>query len=418
MVIPQLPVVAPTAPILQMPNQDPNMMPQLLGVVGQALSAWGSQGKDKKSSGTSYDKDADLRATIEKAEAMNGYVNSVTSGAQGVPPMTCVICGTATAQNPKYERCNNRNGYFEDYLNAPKSPGVRLLKSHTPAEATMTCIAETQRSFSTNRYHYCTQGGGGYGQNVARPCASENMVKTVASAYELTAGCLAGYIDPGADSNPEAKASIGRAMFQLMNHESGWNLNAVSGTSAGGMGQLTQSAIQHINREEFGKIQARIQGSSDKSCKQLAQTNYQPMQGGLSNACERVSMANGNPQLNMMYTMAHMKLVRDQVEGHIERMGLAPGVRTQLIDQMMVWGHNVGSGGMGQILAAGLRRHGADLRSENVGGFLQKLRQDTYQWHQVKGGRAPGEPTNFLSATQYRLGQLEKRLNGKCGILK
>lgn len=411
--------VAPTTPMMMPPqaSQDPNLLPMALQMAGAMLKGDMFGGKNSKP-GKGYDRNTDLRSTIERADGLNAYVNNVTAGVQGVPPVTCTSCLTGTKTDPRFETCNSKNSYFEDMIAGNSLPGQQLLKDHAPASSTMTCIAERMRLSNTGRYQYCSQGSGRYGQKVSKPCASERMVRSVASAYELTSECLAGYIDPKAEADPEAKASIRRAMFQLINHESSWVQNAVSHTEAGGFGQLTQSAIQHINRDEFGKIQGRIKSSSNPACQQLAKMNYKPMQGNLGNSCERIALQNGNPQLNMFYTMAHMRLVREQIEGQIDRLGLAANVRTQVIDQVTVWGHNVGSGGTGEILRLALSRNGNLLKSGQVGQFLQAMQSDTSNWHAKKGGRNPTEPTRFLAATQNDLATIEKRVNGKCGVVK
>lgn len=401
-------VMPPPAPN----TQDPNLLPMMLQVAGALI-----KGMPSDSTGKNHDTNAELRATAERAGALNARVNQVTSGVQGVPPATCTSCLTSTTQDPRFERCSNQNGYFEDVLAGGNLPAMQALKDATPSNATVTCMAERMRT-SGGRFNYCSQGSGGYGQRVNRPCASERMVRAVASAFELTSECLAGYVDPGTENNAEAKASLRRALFQLINHESGFVPNSVSSTEAGGMGQLTQGAIQHINREEFGTIQARIKSSSNPACQQLAKSEYRPMQGSTANGCERLALQNGNPQLNLMYSMAHMKLIYDQVAGQLDRAGVSGAARTTLLHQLLVWGHNVGSGGMGEILRISLSRHGASLRAGNVGAFLQAMQQDTASWHRAKGQRDPAEPTRFLAKTQNDLASLERRVNGSCGVIK
>lgn len=415
-----VPVSAAPAAVLPPPNtEDPNLLPMMLQMAGALL-----KGMPSESTGKNHDADAEMRATAQRADALNSYVGGVTSGApvqgiavQGVPPATCTSCLQGTTQDPRFERCSNGNGYLEDVLAGGNLNGLQALQDTSPSNSTVTCVAERMRT-AGGRFNYCSRGHGGYGQRVGRPCASERMVRAVASAFELTSECLAGYVDPATEQNPEAKASLRRALFQLINHESGFVPNSVSSTEAGGMGQLTRGAIQHINREEFGKIQARIRSGANPACRQLAKTEYRPMEGSTANGCERLALQNGNPQLNLMYSMAHMRLIYDQVAGQLERAGIPENTRTPLLHQLLVWGHNVGSGGMGEILRLSLARHGGLLRAGQIGPFLQAMQQDTAQWHRAKGERDPGEPTRFLAKTQNDLASLERRVNGSCGVIK
>lgn len=411
-------VVAPApaaAPVAVMPptnSQDPNLLPMMLQVAGALI-----KGMPTGETGKNYSADADLRSTVEKANAMNRYVADVGAGVQGVPPTTCTSCLHSTTQDPRFETCRNGNSYFEDVLAGANIPALALVRENQPSASTVTCVAESMRA-SSGAFNFCSRGHGGYGSRVPRPCVSEKMARTVASAFELTSECLAGYVDPQAERDPEVKASLRRAMFQLINHESGFVTNSVSPTQAGGMGQLVQSAIQHINRDEFGKIQSRIRSSSNPACRQLAKADYRPMQGNLANACERVALQNGNPQLNMMYTMAHMRLIYDQVAGQLDRAGVPANQRAPLLHQLLVWGHNVGSGGLGEILRISLARNGQLLRAGNTSEFLQRMQQDTSRWHAAKGQRDPREPTRFLARTQNDLASIEKRVNGSCGVIK
>lgn len=406
--------VAPVAYVPQPAPQQNNMMPMIASMAGQALQMMGGggSGSSKQSGNGQMIRGRGDAGTNSYASDNGGAFSGPTEGAT---PPSCVSCSKPTSQDPRFQSCSNSNGYYEDILERASDPGLALLKSHTPAQSTMTCIARGMQTVST-QYRYCADATSRYGQKVDRPCASERMVRAVSSAYELTSECLAAYIDPRAESSAEAKASIRRAAFQLMNHESSWSLNAVSQTGAGGMGQMVQGAIQDVNRNEWSAIMNQVRGSSNPSCQTLAKMSYIPMSGSLSASCERISPKNGNPQLNMMYTFGHMKLVRERVEGMIDALNLPSSVRTQLIDQITVWGHNVGSGGIAEALRISLRRHGQTLQSGNVQGFLKEMQGDVYQWHVAKTSRDPREPTRFLAKTQQDLARVEAGAGGNCGV--
>lgn len=422
----------PAVPGFVMPptSQDPNMLPTVLQMAGQILpKLFGGADDDTSadeddddgdltgndSTGTTYDQDSDMRSLIETTGKIQGRVDDM-----GGPPShsaPCVLCSTETSQNPLFETCTQRNGYFEDLLEAANNPRLALLKEHTPKDSTVSCIAQTMRNVSTPRYHECPSGVGRYGPRVKRPCASERYVRAVASAYEMTSDCFSGYLDSRADSDPDAKASIRRALFQLVNHESGWVTNAVSGTEAGGMGQFTSGAIASVNTMHFQQMQDYMRrNTGNASCQTLAKGNYERMPK--APGCARLSLENGNPQLGLMYTMAHMKMVRDAVETTVDGLNLSSSVRSQLIDQLMIWGHNVGTG-ISQMFRTAARRHGAMLRAGNVDGFLDTMKGDVRAWHRTKAGKGRvSEATNFLAHTQARMDNLEKRMNGSCGVLR
>lgn len=435
----QIPVnMAPIVPLMmpQPQQMDPNLIPMLAQLASQAIMMATQQNKRPSAdyvseeytsdssgaydSGAQYDQEGAVVAQFERLEQINSNNTApaeLGGGSIGVPPPACTTCLAPTQQDARFQTCKESNGFFEDFLARAGNPGLASLANYTPKPSTVSCIAQNIPMVRTSNYRYCESGSGTYGEKVERPCASEKMVKALSSAFELTTECLAGYMDPRAETDPEAKASMRRAFFQLISHESGWSMNAVSHTGAGGLGQMTQGAIEDVNTRELPDIMARVKGSPNPACQALAKTNYPVLDGGRDNACERVTMSNGNPQLNLMYTLGHLKMVRSAIEGQIDALNLAPNIRAQLIDQVMIWGHNVGSGGIAPILRITISKQTALLRSGNVGEFLVKMKDDVRSWHAANSRRNATEPTQFLAQTQDRLKTLETSVNGKCGVV-
>lgn len=332
----------------------------------------------------------------------------------------CTECSRAANTNPRFEQCQASNGYFEDFLASTNNPKIKVLQDHEPAASTVACVAESIRETSGDRYVYCPQGNRPYLGSVTKPCASEKLVKTVASAFEMTTECLADYVDAGLGNSQEQKEDFRRSMYQLINHESRFVVNGKSHTGAGGLGQLVGGLISDVNRREFSQMQNHIKGSKNSACQKLAQDNYEPMNGGRPEVagCDRMALEKG-PQLNLMYTLAHMKMIRDQIRGTLESTGIEEPAKSQLMNQVAVWGHNVGSGGIAQSFQLAVRRNGHLLKGSNanVNEFLRLMLQDVNAWHRQNSRRDPKEPSYFLYKTHSDLARIEKRTNGKCGSL-
>lgn len=332
----------------------------------------------------------------------------------------CTECSRTASINPRFEQCSDKNGYFEDFLASTNNPKIKVLQDHQPASSTIACVAESIRETTSDKYVYCPQGNRPYLGSVSKPCASEKLVKTVASAFELTTECLADYVDPSINQSKSQKEDFRRSMYQLINHESRFVVNGKSHTGAGGLGQLVGGLITDVNRREFSNIQNYIKSSPNSACQKLAQDNYEPMNGGRPEVagCDRMTLEKG-PQLNLMYTLAHMKIIRDQIRGTVESTGIEEPAKSHLMNQVAVWGHNVGSGGIAQSFQLAVRRNGHLLKGSqaNVDEFLRLMFQDVSAWHRQNSRRDPKEPSYFLYKTHADLARIEKRTNGKCGSL-
>ena len=92
--------------------------------------------------------------------------------------------------------------------------------------------------------------------------------------------------------------------------------------------------------------------------------------------------------------------------------------RASLLDQVSVWGHNVGAGGMPEILRSSLRENGSLLTSGRVTDFLKATGPHAVRWHQSNGLKPArtAEASSFWLKTVNDLGDVERKVNGRCGV--
>ena len=150
-------------------------------------------------------------------------------------------------------------------------------------------------------------------------------------------------------------------------------------------GQLTSSAIEDINSKQLGKIRRHLENeSADSKCATLSQeilTGKTPMKAQASLSCERISIENGNPLLNMIYTMAYFKQSRSMIQNRILNdsrfksvLALSQNDLELLDSELGVWSHNAGAGGITKPTIALLNEYAMQgEKVTDVKKFLSEL---------------------------------------------
>jgi hypothetical protein len=186
-----------------------------------------------------------------------------------------------------------------------------------------------------------------------RPCISENYFKMVSNSFNVVSSCLQEYMSPGAS---EATQSLDvRAAYAMINIESGFHVNAMSGTGAGGAGQLTGPAITDVNETEMSKVRKALEESGDPTCSALSHEfldSKQPMRAEKGASCDRISVKKGNPVLNMIYTYAYLKWSKNAMNRVVlndkrykNKFKMSDYEKSKIQRALMVWSHNTGPAG-------------------------------------------------------------------------
>ena len=373
--------------------------------------------------------------TKSEAEAVMGKIDRVNQAVKtptdtpNTPPPECPECQAAAA-NLHYEQCSAKNNYLEEILARPNNKALQITKDYKANPLTLKCISESMQAVDTTKATFasCPQSGGGYGAKVERPCASENMVKTVAASFELVTNCFAGYIDADADTTLAPRQRIERVMFQLLNYESGWTVNSVDSVSAGGLGHLYSPLIASINKtdangaSEWSRMKDYMKKSTSAACKSLEKADLQPLSAEAPNVkgCDRMALDKGNPMLNLMYTMAHLKSVRNAVVGTLKGTDVSPALQRVLVDQLTVWGYSSGERGISEILKSSLAKEGSLLKGqagkEELRKFMDTMVSEASTWHAKNTPNAPGDKPKYLVNSLNQLRNVQTRANSKnCG---
>jgi hypothetical protein len=343
-------------------------------------------------------------------------------------------CKFCVPKVQKYEQCSSANNYFEKELDISRDNTlISLLKGQEkPRYIKDICFAGSLLSFG-GPFKYCAPGDNGKPRkSVVRACVSERYNQLIRNSFEAVADCLGDYLSGSKETAHDSMVD----MFGLMSVESGLHINSRSATvldqsgnvkagGAGGAGQLTQGAIQEINKNELALVKMHLARSQQPVCKLLETTLSVPMKDKFSQSCDRISMDGGNPLKNMIYTVAYQKQSRFSIRKHHLDSPLASHIFSSLSDtdkdflerQLAIWAHNSGNGAIHQALRNYLRAYqGQDLTNrESIKGFLKGLRP--YMRRANSGRINPDEPVNFWYRIQKRMEDLNNNAgDGQCVV--
>lgn len=328
---------------------------------------------------TGTDVTAMMKGTVDTIKSLNDDVQKAMS-----PVPTCKECA---ARIKVYEKCDSNNDYLESKLESAKenAPLSQILASSEEGPINPSCIKVSMQNFAAaGAYRQC--GGDGdvrKSPTIHKPCVSENYVDATAKSFNAVARCLSEYMTGSDDKGVGRVSSL--SVFAMLNVESGFHVNAVSPTGAGGPGQFTQGAIRDVNRV-LPAVKEFLSRSSDPVCNQaLVKALEPPMNGAATQSCERINLSDNNPARNLIYTFAYQQLARKNVEKLVTGPAydgiisdeLPANYKESLISALMTWSHNSGVGGMSVPLRAKLAdmlRKKQKIRTpDDVSNFLNSM---------------------------------------------
>ncbi len=304
----------------------------------------------------------------------------------------CEDC-TKQISNMRYAQCSStdKNGYLERELENTSSANSllgRLIRRSVRPDSIIKPIC-MQMSMELGRsalprssYKTCSKNNG-YGSGVGPACVSENYFKLINNSFDLVSTCMKDFIASG-ESDDMKKLDV-RAVYALVNVESGFHMNAVSGTGAGGIGQFTSAAIKDVNMNELSDVRHSLESNDNAICGRMSMEfldSMQPIRDAASKSCERISLKNGNPVKNMLYTFAYMRGVKKDMDRAIfkdknfsKKFKLSEYDLAKVKRAMMVWSHNTGSAGTLTPTKALLRTLYRNKPVTNADQFINQLQQ-------------------------------------------
>jgi hypothetical protein len=352
--------------------------------------------------------------------------------------------GCSSPKMTMYGTCNAKNNYLEREILDSKDTSIigTLLKNSDDAKIIKDICFLTALNSANGPFKYCGPNDKGAPQtSVPKACISENYTKLTRASFEKVAQCLGDYLSESNETSPTEKANnkLGLSkpaedsmlsMFELMSWESGLHTNArakvtrnkegkIIAGGSGGSGQLTQGAIDAVNKNELALMCRHLSNKGD-SCKDLKTTLETPMKAKFSQSCDRLSLSSGNPMKNMAYAVAYQKQSRRFIRN--ARIKSAPfkdvfaslsGSDEDYLERnLAMWAHNTGDAPIQKALQAYLRLNpNARLRTRaDVDKLFKGLVE--YMAPHVKNRFNPKEPLGFYSKIQSHFKQIEKYAGG------
>lgn len=292
----------------------------------------------------------------------------------------------------RYPQCSSsdKNGYMEKELDSTATSNSLLGKLIRKPVRTDSIIKPICMQMSMElgraalpRSSYKTCSKDGYGSGVGAACVSENHFKLINNSFDLVSTCMKDFVASG--ENEDMKKLDVRAVYALVNVESGFHMNAVSGTGAGGIGQFTSAAIKDVNMNELPEVRKSLESNENPICGRMSMEfldSMQPMNDAASKSCGRISLKNGNPVKNMIYTFAYMRGVKKDMDRAIfknkdfsKKFQLSDYDLAKVKRAMMVWSHNTGAAGTLTPTKALLRTLYRNKPVTNADAFINQLQQ-------------------------------------------
>jgi hypothetical protein len=376
--------------------------------------------------------DANIIAyTIGKADQFK-YLDSLVSRRNAWAGKSCAGGCEDDVSALKYNRCSDRNDYLSKEIDllAGKSGLVsEMLRQNVNTNAIIKPICtmmgmEAKFNSSSNSFRQCSSGNDI--KRVVRPCIDEDYFKLAHNSFNLVSSCMQGFVSPDA-TDADQKEDI-RMTYAMINKESGFHINAASSTNskkigAGGIGQLTDVAITDVNNKQLGNIRKMLDSSGDGQCRELSRLYLKgapPMKPSAGEACGRVSLKDGNPFKNIIYTYAYLKVNKDYLNSLVFKKysakfkGLPASELNEIKRAMMIWTHNTGIGGATTPMTALLNGPYRGKTVKDSKTFIKQMEQ-FLKLSPNRANRSAGrikETTNYFPGIQKILNNIENNAGG------
>lgn len=365
----------------------------------------------------------ELEYVLDRVETANQAYKGFSKRAD------CVDC-SKTRYNLKYQACSDKNNYLENEISLAKNTTQHPLYSILNKDKITTGLLKPEciqlgmvAKFSekSKSFRECSDQSSAAGKAVYRPCISENYFNLINNSFQTVSQCMKGFINPEASPNDQ-KLDV-RAVYALINIESGFHVNAMSGTGAGGIGQFTQSAIDDVNKNQFSKIKQSLNASEDLKCQELANNVLdRPMAASRKNSCERISLKNGNPAKNMIYTFAYMSTAKKILDRAIfshksyshKFRHLSNPELNKIKRALMVWSHNAGPGGTITPAISLLNSVYRNTKIPNADSFIRAM-QNAMKMAPARANSTPArraETSRYFPAITSTLNTIENSIGG------
>lgn len=330
--------------------------------------------------------------------------------------------------NPKYMQCNRQNDYLEkemDGLSKKSGLMAKIINSKVNPQAIikpacMRMSMEAKFGISSKSFRQCSPNN--KMSSAFRPCISENYFKMITNSFNVVSTCLKEYMSPGASDDMQ-NLDV-RAAYAMINIESGFHVNAMSGTGAGGIGQLTGPAITDSNKSEMSKVRAALESHPNAACSALSHEfldSAEPMRADKGASCDRISIKKGNPVLNMIYSYAYLKWSKNAMNRVVlndkrykNKFKMSEYEKQKIQRALMVWSHNTGPAGTWTPAMTLLNTVYRKKPVTNADAFISELQQymKKFPARANKSSARRAETSKYFPGITNLLNQIETNVGG------
>jgi hypothetical protein len=363
---------------------------------------------------------------VDRLKSAQESLNPQTFQAQTTSdsPTECKTCNQK-ASDAKYEQCSSGNDYLEKRMDKMQnsSPLFKFLTQPNPPEVRPTinpaCVADfmEEKQSTAGIYRACQPGLAMTSRRIHRACLSERYVNVTANAFNLAATCLDGYI-------PKEVIST---IAKVLPRESGYHVNAMNSNpdSGSGIGQLNRISIRDVNWYLIPELKQQLAGSKIAACRSIDTELFKsktPMRENSAASCERLNLENGQPMLNIIYSMGVMKNKRKRMDLSIfnnafnkNRFKLSEADMVKVREAVMMWSYNIGESVFPAVQAT-LGHYSAAHPVTNVKDLISRLKREIKYYIISKGGHDSSIHSNYYDDVYASFNVVDRNHlgGGKC----
>lgn len=364
---------------------------------------------------------------LDRINTTNSGLSSWLGGHTASSP-GCAKCDEQPISDIRYNTCDSHNNYLESGLAALSQKGgilsqlmqAPIKKSSIIKPVCLRSSMEAKFGSNSKSFKECSANGSSHA--AYRPCISRNYFTLINNSFELVSRCMMGQMSPK-ETEQDQKLDV-RAVYALINIESGFHINAASGSGAGGIGQFTSPAIQDVNKNELPGVREGLRNSKDPECIRLADeflTSNQPMHPNTGMSCERVSLKDGNPVTNMIYTYAYLKGAKKSLDktifdnkSYASKFALSRTDLDKVKRALMVWSHNAGPAGTAAPARALLTTLYRNKKVTDANQFIKEMQRymQVYPSSSNRSSSRRNETSRYLPAITNTLNNIETNIGG------
>lgn len=370
----------------------------------------------------------DQTLSQQEAEKVVTDLQGLNDAADTIKPDP--VCADCQDKPVQYDNCTASNNYIENTIDKLFNQGMvyqalNTSQTHPRLEA---CVRESMK-MSGGSFKNCSNPASPRAAN--KTCVSQNYVKLTQNGFSLALDCAADYINPQSNRE-EIRRAIFKSTLSLINLESGFHMNVASGTGAAGIGQFIEGTASSMGGSaHWGKLKSHIDASMNPACQTLQKMNLKATGSG---TCDRMSIEKGHPVMGVLYTLAYMKSLRNDIEPTMNRslrdagIQLTPEFKEKLLGALATWGHNTGSAGISKPFASLAQTSAgqAALKAGDLDKVLNLLVGEVKSFtiyyekrrkHSDEHAQKRAEETSgFYSSVQKKMRKLEKTVGRECSM--